>query len=194
IRVLDLAPGAGDDPIRCSLSQQPLKGPESYEAVSYVWGDANRPHNIICNWRVPMIYDNDYALMAPNKVTDNFKVTDNLHKLLRHLRSPDESRRLWIDQICINQDDEAEKGGQIRMMAEIYAGASRVVIWLALDPRPVDIEEICHDMVHFDSFRHLNHFLENTPWFRRAWTFQESVMGREAIVVYEDWTRSWDVL
>ncbi|KAK4125812.1 heterokaryon incompatibility, partial [Parathielavia appendiculata] len=57
-------------------------------------------------------------------------VTDNLHRLLRHLRLRDESRRLWIDQICINQKDEVEKGAQIRLMTEIYAGASPVVIWL----------------------------------------------------------------
>ncbi|KAK4125810.1 hypothetical protein N657DRAFT_670005, partial [Parathielavia appendiculata] len=33
IRVIDLVPGAGDDPIICSLSQQALRGGESYEAV-----------------------------------------------------------------------------------------------------------------------------------------------------------------
>jgi hypothetical protein len=36
IRVIDLAPGAGDEPVICSLSHQALRGPEPYEAVSYV--------------------------------------------------------------------------------------------------------------------------------------------------------------
>jgi hypothetical protein len=275
IRVIDLAPGAGDEPIICSLSQQPLRGPEPYEAVSYVWGDPQRRHSITCNWRVPTVYANDFAYVVPHQVTDNFKITDNLNRLLLHLRLKDAPRRLWIDQICINQEDEDEKGAQIRVMAEIYAGASHVVIWLgdaamaaaaghdvdqvfaaidmcsilqsidpgrrgeffawlfndkasspggggpmavrpppdgvqhipldhdslrrrllALGPRFLDEnpEEMGFRGVNFDGVRQLNHFLENTPWFRRAWTFQESVMGRKAIIEYGDWSCSWDAL
>ncbi|KAL2128563.1 hypothetical protein VTI74DRAFT_9020 [Chaetomium olivicolor] len=273
IRVIDLAPGVGDEPIICSLSQQPLKGPEAYEAISYVWGDQDRRHSITCNWRVPIIYDNDFAYMVPQQVTENFKITDNLSKLLWHLRLSDRPRRLWVDQICINQDHQAEKAAQIKVMAEIYAGASRVVIWLGdaataaaaghdvdqvfgaidmcsilqdLDPRergeffawlfndkpslddgwsvalqpspdgqpiPADedslrqrflalgppshieeMEQMGYRGIHFDGLRHLNHFLESTPWFRRAWTFQESVMGRQAMIMYGDWSRGWDAL
>jgi hypothetical protein len=130
IRVIDLAPGAGDEPIICSLSQQPLRGPGPYEAVSYVWGDPQPRHSITCNYRVPAVFENDSAYLIPRKVTGNFKITDNLNKLLFYLRLRDEPRRLWIDQICINQKDLDENGVQIRVMAHIYAGASRVVIWL----------------------------------------------------------------
>ena len=37
-------------------------------------------------------------------------------------------------------------------------------------------------------------FLEGQPWFHRAWTFQESVVSRDAIVVYGAHSRDWDVL
>ena len=36
----------------------------------------------------------------------------------------------WTDGICINQANEKEKEDQIALMAEIYAKASRVVVWL----------------------------------------------------------------
>ncbi|OQV07916.1 hypothetical protein CLAIMM_12270 [Cladophialophora immunda] len=37
---------------------------------------------------------------------------------------------IWVDAICINQDDEAEKSRQIRLMSAIYRGATEVFIWL----------------------------------------------------------------
>lgn len=36
-------------------------------------------------------------------------------------------RKLWIDAVCINQDDLMEKEEQIPLMATIYSTASRVV-------------------------------------------------------------------
>ena len=39
-------------------------------------------------------------------------------------------RYLWIDAICINQDDNDEKGQQVQSMAKIFAKASRVIVWL----------------------------------------------------------------
>lgn len=38
--------------------------------------------------------------------------------------------RIWIDAICINQSDDAEKSVQVAMMADIYAGAKNVIVWL----------------------------------------------------------------
>ncbi|KAG5807705.1 hypothetical protein H9Q74_007679 [Fusarium xylarioides] len=37
---------------------------------------------------------------------------------------------LWIDAICINQDDIAERNSQVAMMSQIYGSARCVVAWL----------------------------------------------------------------
>jgi len=37
---------------------------------------------------------------------------------------------LWIDAICINQENSLEKGHQIKLMGQIYKNASRVLVWL----------------------------------------------------------------
>lgn len=37
---------------------------------------------------------------------------------------------LWIDSICINQEDVEERNSQVKIMGDIYKNASTVVIWL----------------------------------------------------------------
>ena len=70
-------------------------------------------------------------------------VTDNLAAALKRLRLSDSSRILWVDAICINQSDCAEKSQQVAQMAAIYANAARVVAWLGEKPRiSLDVREI----------------------------------------------------
>ena len=57
-------------------------------------------------------------------------ITRNLYAALRRLRYRCLDRFLWVDSICINQEDIEERGRQVRLMAEIYAYANRVVVWL----------------------------------------------------------------
>jgi hypothetical protein len=37
---------------------------------------------------------------------------------------------LWVDQICINQEDHVEKGKQVCLMGPIYATVAQVLVWL----------------------------------------------------------------
>jgi hypothetical protein len=42
---------------------------------------------------------------------------------------------LWVDAICINQKDDAERNAQVKRMADIYNRASNVCVWLGVgDP------------------------------------------------------------
>ncbi|KAH7110725.1 heterokaryon incompatibility protein-domain-containing protein [Dactylonectria macrodidyma] len=84
---------------------------EPYVALSYTWGDAAK--------RVPIYLDNCVA-----------HVTENLSLALQHFEQEDLALRIWIDSICINQNDEAEKNHQVGMMAEIFTRASMVLVWL----------------------------------------------------------------
>lgn len=49
-----------------------------------------------------------------------FSVTKNLHAALLRLRLEQEPRTLWVDAMCINQDDVAEKSFQVALMSDIY--------------------------------------------------------------------------
>ncbi|ERF74073.1 hypothetical protein EPUS_08121 [Endocarpon pusillum Z07020] len=47
-----------------------------------------------------------------------------------HMRDPKQLRTLWIDAVCINQDDLNERGKQVLRMRDIYAVAVAVEVWL----------------------------------------------------------------
>ncbi|KAK5094375.1 hypothetical protein LTS08_008594 [Lithohypha guttulata] len=46
------------------------------------------------------------------------------------LRHPDQSRIIWVDALCINQKDDAEKSWQVGLMRDIYQQSSQVLAWL----------------------------------------------------------------
>lgn len=92
-----------------------LETSPAYEALSYTWGD---PKDL-----VPICVDGDNYIM----------VSRNLFVALRHLVAKNESRLLWIDQLCINQNDGQEKCHQVEQMTQIYKNASMTVIWLGQD-------------------------------------------------------------
>jgi hypothetical protein len=61
-------------------------------------------------------------------------VTPNVMGIIKDLRRLDQRTVLWIDAICINQADQAEKNFQVSIMRSIYQNAKRVVIWLGPEP------------------------------------------------------------
>ncbi|KAJ4362571.1 hypothetical protein N0V83_010665 [Neocucurbitaria cava] len=52
------------------------------------------------------------------------------HQFVRNHPEPDTRPLLWVDAVCINQNDGLEKAAQVMMMQDIYQKAERVVVWL----------------------------------------------------------------
>lgn len=123
-RLLHLQPGAFVDVIEVELEPVSFSTHGSdtpkYEAISYVWGPVlpDEPKIRIKN-------KDDLVDAQPRYLT----VRENLRCALQHLRSESAVRTLWIDAICINQEDESEKSQQVANMGSIYELAERVVIW-----------------------------------------------------------------
>lgn len=84
-----------------------------YDALSYTWGDCSQKPSftITCN-------------------DQEFQVHQNLNSALPFLARRDSQLPLWIDAICIDQSNDAEKLRQIRMMKSIFEEATRVWVWL----------------------------------------------------------------
>jgi hypothetical protein len=111
-RVLVIEPsGDPDERISCSLLHRPLHHTTYYEALSYTWGDEKAEYPILIDGNV--LY-----------------VRRNLYCALRELRGSQAARALWIDAICINQNDDVERGFQVEQMGNVYSFAERVIVWL----------------------------------------------------------------
>lgn len=67
------------------------------------------------------------------------RVTSNLYVGLKHLRAEDEDRILWIDAICIDQDNDNERQHQVQQMSQIYKSAEQIVIWLGRGTQETDL-------------------------------------------------------
>ncbi|OCK73685.1 HET-domain-containing protein, partial [Lepidopterella palustris CBS 459.81] len=179
IRLLRLLPKERDPKnIRCELFEYPLQdlsGPfPLYEAISYVWGSKENLQSIIIDDR-------------------SFDITRNLFTALRHVRDDKLPRTVWVDAICINQDD-TEKERQIGLMAEIYAKASCVIVWLGDaedDGDPLEAIRLIGEKSTERSVAELSTAeltqqkipqLLKRRWFQRIWVLQEVAAARHILI------------
>ena len=113
IRLLRIHPGKdAADLIKLTVYHTTIDDAGDYLALSYAWGGKSES--------TPPVVLNG---------TD-FAVTANLHSALRHIRLPEEELLIWIDAICINQTDTAEREDQVRQMRDIFGGAKEVLAWI----------------------------------------------------------------
>jgi hypothetical protein len=172
-----------DSTIICDLCTVSLAKDVRYEALSYVWGNPKE---------------------APKQIflrSQPFWVTPNLESALRHLRFPDRHRILWIDSICINQNDAKERGEQVGMMGRIYKSASWDILWIGPDldmyrhalpileykfsaHRQKAHEELALFVGNCKSpaWNDLVSFFQSTVW-QRMWIVQELVLAKNMFVV-----------
>ncbi|KAI0812054.1 heterokaryon incompatibility protein-domain-containing protein [Xylaria sp. FL0064] len=137
IRVFELEAGKFSDPIVGRLVPQAIDG-EPYEAVSYVWGDTRKRHNITIDGATLSVTANLYGALTAFRYGP-LSVSTSSSGASRSDRSDPgtesgpaagQVRRLWADAVCINQEDLSERTSQVELMARIFAGARRVLAWL----------------------------------------------------------------
>jgi len=146
----------------------------AYTAVSYTWGDGEASEQIYLN----------------NQTV--FHVRPNLWSCLYYL-GQDAQRvgiKLWVDAICIDQSNPAERNFQVRRMDETYKRAAHVSVWLGLPSIPNHIHIPDHrkpvktlEVDPFDWCDHLDENLANRPYWSRVWVIQECLLP-ENIVLY----------
>lgn len=119
IRLIELLPAQNFDAVLvCSIKEAKL-GKAEYEALSYVCGSHNDKPDVVC-----------YDSRDLEYLIGRLPVYQNLATALRYLRCESRPRTLWVDAICINQDDLHEKEQQIKILSQIYAKASPCTIFI----------------------------------------------------------------
>ncbi|KAI9768897.1 MAG: hypothetical protein M1839_003851 [Geoglossum umbratile] len=105
-------------PIKCHLIQVPLRAAlrPNYTAISYRWdtGSGEGPREILLNG-VPC------------------SVLPTVYSILRARRSRIRKQYLWIDSVCINQEDRTEKAKQVQLMRHIYENCTGAIGWVGAE-------------------------------------------------------------
>lgn len=122
IRLLTLAPGKPNEPLKGRLDVVNVDSAGSYEPISYVWAELGIPNQ---RYEI-LIRDGDDERLLELRGASLFSA-------LSQLRFEGQERCVWADQICINQDDVKERGQQVQFMNKIYKNACHVPVWLGLN-------------------------------------------------------------
>ena len=152
-----------------------------FVALSYCWGDLA---DTIC------ITVNDLEVL----------VTVNLHAALRQLRAVG-VKFVWVDALCINQQDREERSIQIRRMSVIYKKAKQVTVWLG-DEQDIEEDDIislsvegartAHHAVSVSARRAIMQLLSR-PYWTRVWIIQELAAASSIIILCGRHMIPWDI-
>jgi hypothetical protein len=138
LRLVKLQPRCSSSHIEIEITHAPYSAPPAYEALSYVWGSSERTHHVIVKTFSDFLYEFVARTSPVERQQEllqrvqprHLPISRNLLVALEHLRLRKKPRLLWIDAICINQDDIPERSEQVNKMGSIYSKARRVVLWL----------------------------------------------------------------
>ncbi|KAF1848611.1 HET-domain-containing protein [Cucurbitaria berberidis CBS 394.84] len=205
IRLLTLlpneSPNGNGGPIRCKLEPVSLFDANDYTALSYMWGNDGKTRVIVVDGH-------------------KFNATTNLYYALRMLRAKGITK-IWIDAICINQQDNEEKTHQLQRMRSIYARAKQVVVWLGpespnsnlamylLDklskpPGPASSDMSYHEALKersisapsgpfAEAWKAFDDLFEREYW-QRVWVIQEIAASSQVLVCCGQESISWSDL
>jgi hypothetical protein len=202
IRTLSLLPSVHtEEKICCTLSRRALEA-SPYLALSYVWGSPEPPGTIFVDG-------------------EQTSVTPNLFVALQRLRHATETICLWVDALCINQNNKEEKTTQVKRMGEIYNKADAVLMWLGeekddsnramelvqwlvdigeafvasadVDPRKETIERFVRLFKDssFDEHWFALKRLFKRPYWTRVWIVQEALLAGQAFLCCGSARASW---
>lgn len=113
IRLIEIHHADRDDgEIEIGISNWPLTEVPKYQAVSYTWGEATTT--------VPI---------SIRGCTGTLNVRQSCADVLRqaYCFKAENSAYIWVDAICINQEDNVEKSSQVAMMGDIFENAECVL-------------------------------------------------------------------
>ena len=228
IRLMTILPGRFDDDVFITMETVVLTKEHTpqYEALSYVWGSKENLMNISVKARKPTRLK-PFSLLGRSRRRrleacshGTIFVTQNLATALPYLRKEDEPRVFWIDAICVNQQDLAERGHQVKRMAAVYSMASRVIVWLGPESQnstgALRVIDYLGSLVRVDwSNREMTSVstgktitlvtepfndefwksvgdLLRRPWFDRLWIWQEVRLASEAFLVCGNEAVPWE--
>ncbi|KAH7082684.1 heterokaryon incompatibility protein-domain-containing protein, partial [Paraphoma chrysanthemicola] len=140
--------------IQCEIRHASIY--DAYYCLSYVWGPKENLRSIEINNKAYAIRSNLFSFL------------DNARRKPHFLQ-----RWLWIDALCINQEDDRERVHQVQQMGDIYSNAVGVVSWLGPCERiAAFLQDPSDKKIHSTT-----EFYASEYW-NRAWITQELALAR----------------
>lgn len=166
-----------EDDVALTLRTIPLDEAENvpFEALSYVWGSPDHSSKVLVHGS-----------------GTNIPTTPNLIQALKSLRSDVvvEPPWMWIDAICVNQQDLDERSQQVQYMATIYSKAAKVVAWVGPPTCDSDIA-----LNYFEDInRHVSFDYENFEFHAKtsdlSWTKPQYIEDVQSAAIISFFQRS----
>ena len=167
-RLLVIEPRCTDnDKLRCHLRAVRLDDAAGrYSALSYCWTQPVRDavHGLLCNG-----LDFDDA-------------GENLRLALENIRYRIRPRIVWVDALCINQEDLAERNQQVQLMGQIYQQAIEAIVWLgdSFPRRPTwpEFDAICKVVKKWN--KHLRPYYESRDEKGKVCRTEPGISGNQS--------------
>ncbi|KAK7946258.1 HET-domain-containing protein [Apiospora aurea] len=210
VRLLTLYPGEELDEIRIRLRHVKLPPGDSGINASSEIGDLNLPEYEALSYTWRALVGTDEG--GGNNGNRQFilSITDNLAEAMRRiLHNAGTAKTLWVDALCINQADKAEKSIQVPLMTvglprSCLAGSERDDSALAMrligfTGSRVEVDRSSYSYTGFDAdylagfeaefsmgfsdsaFAASVESLLEREWFKRVWVRQEVFLARQAV-------------
>jgi hypothetical protein len=184
IRILTILPDFPGAEINCRLDVVSLESAPKYKTLSYAWGLPEFTETIFIKGL-------------------SLRVTKSLFVALQNLRDSESKQIFWIDAICINQLDVAERNAQVKLMTIIYANASFVVIWLG--QKDHDIDKAWDLLERWKAgtpprnitekeYVGLTKIFQTATWWKRLWVVQEIIVALNAILQCSNRVLDWNFI
>ncbi|KAJ8061209.1 hypothetical protein OCU04_010282 [Sclerotinia nivalis] len=162
-----------------------------YLALSYCWGPPSETnkHLKLEDKTIVWLYGKDSLSNNPNipkTIRDAIDLVFDLGE-----------RYLWVDALCIKQDDESDRAAQIPLMSKVYGSALCTIVagsgsnaWAGLNgvgaesiPRsPKQYFAEIQNLHLVTTQKHYQTWKHETIWETRGWTFQEMVLSKRLMI------------
>ena len=173
IRLFRLEPGRFRDQPQGSFEKFQVNKCPPYRAISYEWGDGDPVHPVTVGAATVYVRFNLHLFLK------NFQALMDEHNV-------DLPYYIWVDHLCIDQQDDDERCHQVQLMHNIYWNATEVIAWLGPDhdqhsryKRTTDENSCCSGVTC--CVKLIGPRILNSSFFSRLWIQQEMVLARKVI-------------
>lgn len=182
IRVLTLNRGGPGDILIGSLRKVRLSesDPIEYEPLSYTWKDYDTVGASDNNTE-----DDVHPALFLSDTEHYISLKSNCAKALSSVRKQATDRTIWVDSICVNQEDRDERSHQVDMMKRIYAKAFTVLVYLGQASQNDDSDMAMSLLGRLRQSNRLDRYeqsclthLFQRPYFQRMWIVQEVALAK----------------